>query len=283
MASPEFVETYRGHVPAWHCDTVEHFTVAYYFERLERVTARFLSAHGIPFVGRDAPRSTEFYVRYSRELRASAGFYVESCVLAHDGPRLRLGHRIVDVQDGAVCTTVEQTLEGAALESLRADVAGTWDGPDRDERVVPSTGVGWVRSVTDVLLPDDTDIDGVMRLSAYIHRFSGSGNHLMTEFGWTAAYENEQRIGFSTFEFQLLIEVPPRLGDAIDGRACVARIGNSSVHIVHQLMDASTQRVVATLHQLGVHLDKDARRPSAIPAPIRDAVAQFNATGADHS
>lgn len=276
MASSEFVETYRGHVPAWHCDTVEHFTVAYYFERLERVTARFLSDHGLPFAGPDAPRSREFYVRYSRELRASAGFYVQTCVLEHDGPRMRLGHRIIDVQDHGVCTTVEQTLEGAALESLQVHVASAWDGPTRDLREVPDSDVGWVRSVTDLLGPDDTDADGHLRLSAYIHRFSGSGNHLMTEFGWTTAYEVEHRIGFSTFEFQLLIDAEPRLGDAIDGRACVARIGNSSVHIVHQLIDAKSGNVAATLHQLGVHLDKDARRPSAIPATIREAVARHN-------
>ena len=34
--SAGYRETFRGHVPAWHCDAVEHFTVAYYFERLEK-------------------------------------------------------------------------------------------------------------------------------------------------------------------------------------------------------------------------------------------------------
>ena len=29
----EWIETYRGVVNAWECDSVEHFTIAYYFER----------------------------------------------------------------------------------------------------------------------------------------------------------------------------------------------------------------------------------------------------------
>ena len=28
-------ETYRGTVPPWECDVTEHFTIAYYFDRLE--------------------------------------------------------------------------------------------------------------------------------------------------------------------------------------------------------------------------------------------------------
>ena len=30
-----WTETYRGAVPPWQCDVTEHFTIAYYFDRLE--------------------------------------------------------------------------------------------------------------------------------------------------------------------------------------------------------------------------------------------------------
>ena len=30
----QWLETYRGGVMPWECDMVEHFTIAYYFDRL---------------------------------------------------------------------------------------------------------------------------------------------------------------------------------------------------------------------------------------------------------
>ena len=34
-----WIETYRGAVPPWQCDVTEHFTVAYYFDRVEEARA----------------------------------------------------------------------------------------------------------------------------------------------------------------------------------------------------------------------------------------------------
>ena len=35
----DWTETYRGAVPPWQCDVTEHFTIAYYFDRLEEAAA----------------------------------------------------------------------------------------------------------------------------------------------------------------------------------------------------------------------------------------------------
>jgi hypothetical protein len=34
-----WTETYRGAVAPWQCDVTEHFTIAYYFDRLEEADA----------------------------------------------------------------------------------------------------------------------------------------------------------------------------------------------------------------------------------------------------
>ncbi|NKC14317.1 MAG: hypothetical protein GKR94_19690 [Gammaproteobacteria bacterium] len=266
-----YSETYRGHVPAWHCDGVEHFTIAYYFERLERATARFLSDHGIALSAAQPPRHRSFFVRYARELRVSSVFVMQTGIIEHNGARMHLGHRIVDAADGAVCTTIEHTLEGTALTGIADRSRIDWDGPARAERQVPGDDAAWVRTGTDIVMPGELDASGGLQLSGNIHRFSASGGHLMTQFGWNAAYEEEHRVGFSTFELQMEITDPPALGTAIDVEACVAKMGRSSVHIVHRLVDAASRQPLSTLHQLGVHLDKDARRPSAIPAFIKAA------------
>jgi acyl-CoA thioesterase FadM len=42
------------------------------------------------------------------------------------------------------------------------------------------------------------------------------------------------------------------------------------MHLHHRMEHAGTGALVATLDQLGVHLDMDARRPTALPTALRD-------------
>ncbi len=39
-----WIETYRGTVPPWQCDVTEHFTVGYYFDRVEESEANLADA-----------------------------------------------------------------------------------------------------------------------------------------------------------------------------------------------------------------------------------------------
>src|SRR6187551_2892006 len=113
-------ETYRGTVPPWECDVTEHFTIAYYFDRLgeaERNLADVLEL-GELLDGAGFPR--RFNVRFTRELRAGSSFHVEGAALAIDGD-LQLGHRFVDSADGTAVTWIEETwdLSAAPLSSAR--------------------------------------------------------------------------------------------------------------------------------------------------------------------
>ena len=94
----EWIETYRGVVNAWECDIVEHFTIAYYFERFADATRNFLELVGEgetlgPAVGAGESR---LYTTFTRELRAGAGFHMLSAVAAVDESSLQLGHQVVD-------------------------------------------------------------------------------------------------------------------------------------------------------------------------------------------
>ncbi|MCB1740936.1 MAG: thioesterase family protein [Gammaproteobacteria bacterium] len=264
-------ETYRGHVPAWETDDVEHFTVAYYFERIERAASRFLVDMGLDATALAEVRHLDFFVRYTRELRISSVFAIQTGIIEHAGQQLHLAHKVVDLSDGQVCTTIEHHLEGQPLAGIAPAERIEWDGPARDTRIDPADDAAWIRTGTDIILPGELDWSGRFRLSGFVHRFSGSGGQLMTRFGWTPEYEERNRVGFSTFEFQFKVSEQPRAGEAIDVEACVAHIGRSSVHIVHRVLAPGSRRTLAVLHQLGVHLDKDARRPSPLPEHIRAA------------
>jgi acyl-CoA thioesterase FadM len=81
----------------------------------------------------------------------------------------------------------------------------------------------------------------------------------------------DQRRGFSTFEFQLELGGGVlRPGDPVRVRSALVHVGNSSMRLFHVMTNERTGERVATLEQLGVHLDMDARRPTPLPDAIRD-------------
>ena len=76
-----WIETYRGAVPPWQCDVTEHFTIAYYFDRVEEAEANLADELGLGDLSRrgDLPRRLD--ARFARELRAGSSFHVESAAL----------------------------------------------------------------------------------------------------------------------------------------------------------------------------------------------------------
>src|SRR6202000_217382 len=86
-----WIETYRGAVPPWQCDVTEHFTVAYYFDRLEESQANLADDLGLGGLTQRGDMPRRINARFARELRAGASFHIESAPLGA-GDRLRLGH-----------------------------------------------------------------------------------------------------------------------------------------------------------------------------------------------
>src|SRR5580658_3685788 len=95
-----WLETYRGSVAPWECDVTEHFTIAYYFDRVAVAEAALAEALGLLDLARAGGFARRFDVRFARELRAGAAFHIESAALGVDAGRLRLGHRVVDSVTG---------------------------------------------------------------------------------------------------------------------------------------------------------------------------------------
>ena len=63
-------------------------------------------------------------------------------------------------------------------------------------------------------------------------------------------------------------------GDRIDVHTAIAHLGNTSLRYVHRMRGADG-REIASLVQAGVQLDLDARRPTALPPAIREAISRL--------
>ena len=274
-----WLETCRDVVSPWECDITEHFTIAYYFDRLADAASTIAESLGLRDVSRSVGR--RFDVRFARELRAGASLHILSGAIALGESSVRLGHRVVDSANGEVTAWVEETLDitAASLPREIHDAVSQrllpWEGPPVERRPEPTTVEGFIPTVRDRVKPTDLDSDGKFSVAAFVHRFTAACLQALAAIGGTSSYMEAERRGYSTFELALQLTGSPRLGGPVLVETGIAHLGNSSIRFVHRMCDPATGSEYARLGQFGVQLDLDARRPAALPEALRSAVARL--------
>jgi acyl-CoA thioesterase FadM len=272
-----WTETYRGAVPPWQCDVTEHFTVAYYFDRLEEADANLADELGLgDLLQRDDPHR-RIDAHFARELRAGASFHVESAALSGESG-LHLGHRFIESTNGDVVTWFEEHWDLAApLTTRQRSVIetrlATWGGPTAETRPEPTSTDRFIPTARGRVKTADIDAAGHFALGAMVLRFSNASGQLDAAIGMDADFMQQQRRGFSTFELILHLPCALRLDSPYLVESGVAHLGNSSLRKVHRMTDPRTGEEVARLSQFGVNLDLDARRPAGWPDDIRERAA----------
>src|SRR5262252_8342266 len=96
-------DTYRGAASPWECDVTEHFTMAFYFDRIAQAEAVLAAELGLLNRLREGDFTRRYDVRLAHEQRAGGAFHTESAALDGSG-HLRLGHRIVNSVTGEPTT-----------------------------------------------------------------------------------------------------------------------------------------------------------------------------------
>jgi acyl-CoA thioesterase FadM len=273
---PGWTETYRGAVPPWECDITEHFTIAYYFDRITEAERNLADTLGMREFLRAGNFRRRFDVRFTRELRAGSSFHIESAALDTDaGGGLRLGHRVVDSADAAIVTWVAETWElppGALPAERRLAIAGqlaAWEGPAPEPRPEPPDTAMFIPTARGRVKPGDVSSDGRFGLAAIVHRFTDACVQAGAAIGMDTEFLVASRRGLSTFEMGLRVSGALSLDEPYLVETAIAHFGNSSLRLVHRMSDPRSGVEVARLSQYTVNLDLDARRPARWPDEIR--------------
>jgi acyl-CoA thioester hydrolase len=274
----EWTETCRGTVAPWECDITEHFTIAYYADRIDQASTTLADLLGLLEPARTGIFPRRFTLRFVRELRAGASFHIESAAIALD-PALRLGHRFVDSANGETVTWVEEVWETARLSDAQrkslAEAVVDWEGPQTEERRDPASTAGSIATARGRVRPSDLDEFGRFSLAAFVHRFTDAVIQASAAIGMTSEYMKTERRGYSTFELALRISAVPCPGDRYVIETGIAHLGNSSIRFLHRMLDPRRGHEFARLGQFGVQLDLDARRPAPLPSAMRTAAARL--------
>ncbi len=275
-----WIETCRGTVAPWECDITEHFTIAYYLDRIDQASASLAEALGVGDLLRTGGFARQFNLRFVRELRPGDSFHLDSAPLGLD-PALRLGHRFIDSASGETVTWIEELWELAPghLPRERRDAIARqlviWPGPATEQRPEPTSMAGAIPSARGRVRPADLDEHGRFSLCAFVHRFTDALLQASAAIGISGAYMQAQRRGFSTFELALYVAGAPRLGDPYLVETGIAHLGGSSIRFMHRMTDPRSGAEFARLGQFGVQLDLDARRPAPLPDEIRARAASL--------
>jgi acyl-CoA thioesterase FadM len=267
-----WAETCRGVVSPWECDTTEHFTIAYYFDRLADAGSTIIETLAL----RDRFRSSglRFDVRFVRELRAGASFHILSALIALGESWVRLGHQVVDSANGEITAWVEETID--VILPLPSGLRPVqWTGPAVERRPEPTTFGGFIPTARDRVKPSDLDADGNFTPAAFVHRFTAACIQALAAIGATASYMEAEHRGYSTFEIALTVTKTPPPGTPLLVETGIVHLGNSSIRFIHRMCDAGSGSEFARLGQFGVQLDLDARRPAALPETLRAAAARL--------
>jgi acyl-CoA thioesterase FadM len=263
-----WIETYRGTVPPWECDVTEHWTIAFYFDRIASAEAAL--AEGLGLLGRlrQGGFAHRLDVRFARELRAGAAFHIESAATGN-GDDLRLGHRFVDSQSGEAVTWFDVHWDGVAT-AVPDNRLASWDGPEFEPRPEPASLAQAIPTSRGRVKPQELDEFGRFGLPGIVHKFTDACIQAGAAIGLTADYINSARRAYSTFELRLKIDRDLGLGEPFRIDSVIAQLGNSSVRFVHVMTDPRDGREIARLGQFGVQLDLDARRPAALAPELRE-------------
>ncbi|MDP6709674.1 MAG: thioesterase family protein [Alphaproteobacteria bacterium] len=282
----KWYETYRGMAQAWECDQVAHFTVAYYFDRFSDSVLGAMEAIGLgqDYMARTgcSIASVDCHVRWLEELRGGDVLHIESGVIGIDDKRVRLGHKVYNSANGALCATFEQLavhFDMKRRKSLPFDVAEReaiaglaidWDGEPREERYSPPTDAGFFPTGRDSVKCWEIDIINHMGFQFYVHRLSAATMQAIARFGLTPEFLREFNGGFSTFEFQLRFLRELKAGDMIHIESGLMHLGGSSMRVLNRMYNSRTGELSAELSQYGVLLDMEARRPARVPDEMRE-------------
>ena len=188
----EWTETWRGAVAPWECDVTEHFTIAYYLDRVDQAAATLADRLGVADSLRAGGFPRRFDLRFAHELRAGDSFHVDSAAIGIE-PELRLGHRIVDSSTGETATWVDEhwDLPASRLTPERRQAIGgrlaLWQGPAAEPRSEPRTMAGAIPSARGRVKPGDLDEFGRFSLAAFVHRFTDALLQAAAAIGMTAA------------------------------------------------------------------------------------------------
>ena len=124
------------------------------------------------------------------------------------------------------------------------------------------------------VLPEWIDSNDHMNLAYYIVLFDRALDVLYDHVGLGAQYKATTNFGTFAAESHVLYEKELRLGDRVRLTTQVLGVDAKRLHLAHEMLRVGSDERVATQELLNLHVDLGARRVTAWPPDIQQALQQ---------
>jgi acyl-CoA thioester hydrolase len=294
------VEVWRGTVATWECDGMGHMNVRFHLLRAMQGLAGAAAALGMPHAfAAHAPATLivrEHHVRFLREAREGAIQHMTASVVDIGETEALIQLILFDSISEETCATFLTRVAHAAgrsarpfpwparayaaAEALKAPVAanaGPRSVPALSSGPTPSLAqaeaMGLTRGGLSVVMPEDCDVFGRLRIEMFMGRLSASIGHTINPFRRAAqAAQPGIRMGGAALEYRLVYFAQPHAGDRIDVRAGLVEVTPKLARIRHWLLDPVTGAPWAEAENIVVNFDLDSRRAVSLST---EAAAQL--------
>ena len=119
-----------------------------------------------------------------------------------------------------------------------------------------------------IVYPHQLDHMEHMNVCWYTSKFDEATWHLMSAIGATQEYLRSHDKGLAALEQRTQYKIEVRAGELLVVRSRVNEIRNKIVRFEHRMFNSESEREVARMEVVGVHMDRDVRRASPFPQEV---------------
>ncbi len=289
------IELARNAVQTWECDQMGHMNVQFYVEKATQGLAA-LGVHlglGPRFVRSEGARlfARDHHVRFLREQRPGAPFWLRGGVLEVHDYSLRIYQEMVATASGEVAATFtadvelldEFTREMKPLPAKAKEKANALlielpaHGAARgltlyDPRPAPSLkdaeGLGMVHTYQGEVQAPQCDTQGRLSTRHFMGIVSDSIPNLLAQTRGDDRSKTPS-VGGAALEYRFIYRGHPAAGDVLALRSGLKEVGNKTYTWCHWLFDVESGKAVATAEAVAIALDLETRKSIPIPDEMR--------------
>lgn len=120
-----------------------------------------------------------------------------------------------------------------------------------------------------VVYPNQMDHMGHMNVQWYTAKFDEATWHLFSSVGITSRYIHEKQRGMAALEQFTKYKAEAISGDLLVIKSRVLEIKDKTLRFLHVMVNAETEKDIATSELLAVHLDREKRKSCLFPDYIK--------------
>lgn len=290
----ELIEVARSSVQTWECDQMGHMNVQFYLERATQGMAALAVELGAgPSTAREAGAALlarEHHVRFLREQRPGAPFFLRAGVVDADHDSVTIYQEMVETLSGTPAATflIEAEWIDVASRAVKplpvslnvakdARVQVPAHGSPRGLELTPprpapelaaADGAGMLRTWQGVVNPEQCDSAGFLTHRHFMGIVSDSIPNLLALVSGSDRSRSDD-VGGAALEYRFVYRGHPQAGDVLTLRSGLKQVGSKTYIWCHWLFDLETGAAIATAEAVAIALDLKSRRAIPIPDAMR--------------